>query len=73
VLARTASCWDSSGGFSSYILQMSADHGRRWTRSCSGTPSISAITVTGSGSAIVGSMSNSPAPETSSTSESVIL
>ena len=35
------------------MRQMSADHGRRRCRSSLGTPSISAITVTGSGSATV--------------------
>jgi len=70
--ARTASRWDTSDGFSSYIFTMSPDHGRSRWWSRSGTPSISAITVTGSGSARVGSMSNSPAAATPSTRRSKI-
>ena len=60
-------------GCSSYIPQMSADHGRSRCRSASGTPSISAMTATGSGSATSAIRSTAAAARrTSSTSPSAI-
>jgi hypothetical protein len=70
MLAVTARRPASGVGLSSNIPVMSADQGRSRPRSASGTPSISAITATGSGSATAAIRSPPPSASSPPTSSS---